>query len=130
MKSLPDTADLQVICGLYRNSTGRSEARISDLACANPYLFKRLRDSKGCTIATYNRVLAWFSDNWPEGLQWPADIPRPPPTGTPSRPLKKRAVADQRTGTPVDGSGGARRTDVVSVATYEDTLPSGRPYPT
>ena len=123
MKALPDTADLQIICGLYRDSTGRSEARISDLACANPYLFKRLRENKGCTIATYNRVLAWFSDNWPESL--PADIPRPPPTETPSRPLKKRAVADQRAETPADGSGCARRTDVVDIATYEGALPSG-----
>ncbi len=23
--------------------------------------------------------MAWFSDHWPEGLAWPADIPRPQP---------------------------------------------------
>ena len=96
MKALPGTADLQVICGLYRNATGRSEARISDLACANPYLFKRLRASKGCTIATYNRVLAWFSDHWPASVQWPAEIPRPQPAGIPNRPLAESTEASEQ----------------------------------
>lgn len=93
MKALPDTADLQVVCDLYRYATGRSEARISDLACANPYLFKRLRENKGgCTIATYIRVLSWFSNNWPDGLQWPADIPRPPVADNPVRSLDEGTV--------------------------------------
>ena len=109
MKALPDTADLQVICGLYRDATGRSEARISDLACANPYLFKRLRANKGCTIATYNRVLAWFSDHWPDGVHWPAEIPRPEPDGIPPRPRAERAVANQRTTALEQGESGAPR---------------------
>ena len=25
----------------------------------------------------YRWVLAWFWDNWPEDLAWPADVPRP-----------------------------------------------------
>ena len=108
MKSLPDIADLQILCGLYRNATGRSESRISDLACANPYLFKRLRANKGCTIATYNRVLTWFSNHWPEEVQWPGDIPRPQRAEVPNRPLDERAAANQRTATFADGSGGAR----------------------
>ena len=98
MKALPDTADLQVICGLYRNATGRSESRVSDLACANPYLFKRLRENKGCTIATYNRVLVWFSNNWPDDLQWPADIPRPLAVNDPARVLDKRTADDDPMG--------------------------------
>ena len=95
MKSLPATSDLQVICSLYRDATGRSEARISDLACSNPYLFKRLRANKGCTIATYNRVLVWFSEHWPEDLQWPDDIPRPEVNDAPDRTVHERAVASQ-----------------------------------
>jgi len=26
---------------------------------------------------TADRVLRWFSDNWPADLEWPADVPRP-----------------------------------------------------
>lgn len=25
------------------------------------------------------RSIVWFSENWPEGLDWPGDIPRPDP---------------------------------------------------
>ena len=35
-----------------------------------------------CTIRTYNKATQWFSDNWPNDLAWPADIPRPTPNNT------------------------------------------------
>ena len=54
--------------------------RLADLTARNPYFFKRLRSGMGCTIKTYNRVLQWFSNQWPGGLPWPEDIPRPEPT--------------------------------------------------
>ena len=31
-----------------------------------------------CRTQTAARLLAWFDANWPEDLQWPTDIPRPP----------------------------------------------------
>ena len=39
--------------------------------------FTRLEAQHGCHIATYARVLAWFSENWPSDLEWPVGIPRP-----------------------------------------------------
>ena len=74
------TADLQSLCRSYCEETGRSEARVADLAATNPYLFKRLHAGKGCTVKTYNRVLQWFSDHWPPHLPWPEDISRPEPS--------------------------------------------------
>ncbi len=32
------------------------------------------------TFRTAQRMLRWLSDNWPEVLEWPPDIPRPEPT--------------------------------------------------
>ena len=26
-------------------------------------------------------AIRWFSDNWPEGAEWPTDVPRPQPAG-------------------------------------------------
>ena len=40
--------------------------------------FQRIESGGGCTLRTAQRVLAWFSDNWPSDLAWPRDIPRPP----------------------------------------------------
>ena len=34
------------------------------------------------TVRTVDRLVQWLSDHWPEGLEWPADIPRPAPTPT------------------------------------------------
>lgn len=31
-----------------------------------------------CGLRRYNEAMRWFSDNWPDGLDWPEGIPRPP----------------------------------------------------
>ena len=33
-----------------------------------------------CRTRTAERVMQWFSDNWPDDLAWPRDIPRPAKT--------------------------------------------------
>ncbi|MCT4576850.1 hypothetical protein [Donghicola sp.] len=30
-----------------------------------------------CRTRTASKLMSWFSDNWPEELEWPSDIPRP-----------------------------------------------------
>lgn len=56
---------------------GRSEQTISNWAAGHALLFKRLRADKGCTWRVMKKTAQWFSDNWPEDLEWPRDIPRP-----------------------------------------------------
>ena len=36
---------------------------------------------KSFTVRVYDNLVQWFSDRWPEGIEWPADIPRPDRTG-------------------------------------------------
>lgn len=31
----------------------------------------------GITLARRDAIIQWFSDNWPAGTAWPAEIPRP-----------------------------------------------------
>ena len=90
MLALPKTEHIQTLTLIYCEATKRSEARVADLASGNPYLIKRLREGAGCTIATYNRVIQWFSDHWPVDLAWPSDIPRPEPS--PGSPASKEAA--------------------------------------
>ena len=80
MLALPNTNHLLTLSRIYCEAVNRSEVRVADLAAGNPYFFRRLRSGGGCTITTYNRVLQWFSDHWPPGLEWPEDIPRPEPS--------------------------------------------------
>lgn len=57
-----------------------SPSRVGFLAADDGKFFQRLNSGKTCTLRTANRVLQWFSDNWPEHLEWPPDVPRPEPT--------------------------------------------------
>lgn len=34
------------------------------------------RRRKQCNVDAWFRVMYWFDRNWPEDLEWPADIPR------------------------------------------------------
>ena len=59
---------------------GRSEATLSNKCMGHARFFSRLRKGLGCSVTSYNKMMQWLSDNWPEDLEWPADIPRPKPT--------------------------------------------------
>jgi hypothetical protein len=41
------------------------------------YIADLKRGLVGLTIGRCDRIIQWFSDNWPADLEWPADIPRP-----------------------------------------------------
>lgn len=36
-----------------------------------------IRGGSDITVGRYNAALAWFSVNWPQGADWPHDVPRP-----------------------------------------------------
>ena len=70
------------IANLYAQSRKVTMGTLGTYAAADGKFFPRL--SKGrVTIRRAERVLQWFSDNWPADLPWPDDIPRPTPNSTP-----------------------------------------------
>lgn len=42
--------------------------------------FQRLANGGDCNTRTADAVLRRLSEQWPEDLEWPTDIPRPPRT--------------------------------------------------
>lgn len=36
-----------------------------------------LRGKADMTTRRFEKTLIWFSENWPEGADWPTDVPRP-----------------------------------------------------
>lgn len=74
-------------------ATGRSEARIANLARRDGRFFVRLREGSTCSVDTLHTLRQWFSDNWPEGSPWPAGIQRPVPATAPHRPTPAAASA-------------------------------------
>lgn len=61
----------------FSGHIGRSEATLSNKCVGHARLFSRLRDGCGCSVGTFNGTVLWLSENWPEDLEWPADVPRP-----------------------------------------------------
>lgn len=71
-------ADLVLVCDVYcatkdvsRSAVSRAifdrSGHIADMAAG-------LRD---ISTSTFERSLAWFSENWPQGAAWPDSIERP-----------------------------------------------------
>ena len=42
--------------------------------------FAKLMKGADCTTRTEKRAAAWFSDHWPDDLEWPKGIDRPSKT--------------------------------------------------
>lgn len=36
-----------------------------------------LESGADITVSRLEQALRWFSEKWPEGAEWPADVPRP-----------------------------------------------------
>ena len=63
----------------YAAHKGLALSTVGRLAAGKGTFFELLSEGR-VTIRRAERVLQWFSDNWPADLAWPADIPRPAPT--------------------------------------------------
>lgn len=50
--------DILLLVDAYRDAHTRSEATISSLAVGHARAFERLRNGKGCTVKTFNRLIA------------------------------------------------------------------------
>ncbi len=76
MSSDPYTS-LITLCDAYSAHHGITHWRTAFLVRGDGQFFDRLRKGAGCHAKTERKVMAWFSENWPEDLEWPSDIPRP-----------------------------------------------------
>ena len=76
----PFQSHLLALAEAYATHRGISLWRLGVLVAGRSSLFIHLKKGRDCRTDTYLRALQWFSDNWPEPPEWPADIPRPVPT--------------------------------------------------
>ena len=71
---------LSATCAAYASATDSSRAKIGSLILNDNTFFRRVLDEhQGFTVRIYDRVMQWFADHWPEGVKWPAEVPRPTP---------------------------------------------------
>ncbi len=72
------TSQVVRVAQRFAGARGIELSTLAHKAVRNGEFFKRLKTGR-VTVRTVHRVVQWLSDNWPEGLEWPADIPRPEP---------------------------------------------------
>lgn len=71
-------SNLMVCASAYAASRKLSLTTLGRLAAGDWRFFDRVTEgSTTFTARKYDEVIRWFSDNWPEGVEWPADVQRP-----------------------------------------------------
>ncbi|MBB2841433.1 UNVERIFIED_ORG: hypothetical protein GGE64_005216 [Rhizobium etli] len=68
---------LLTLCERFSEIKQLEETTIGRHCAADGRFFTRIREGKTFTAKKYDEVVAWFSHSWPEGSDWPIDIPRP-----------------------------------------------------
>lgn len=76
-------ADLVAVIDVYAAATGASDTTISSRVFADSKKLDALRRGASITLRRANEALQWFSNNWPEGAEWPFGLPRPEVTPSP-----------------------------------------------
>lgn len=70
-------AHLFELADAFEKSTGVSRPSIGKAALRDNTFFRRLSAGDGFTIKTFDKLIQWFSDNWPDEQAWPESFPRP-----------------------------------------------------
>lgn len=63
----------------FEAASGVSLATIGRRALNDNTLLARLASGQGFTVKTYDRLLGWLSENWPDNAVWPEGVIRPEP---------------------------------------------------
>mgnify|MGYP003404905483 CR=1 FL=1 len=75
------TEQLTAVARAFCAARGLSTARVSTLVFNDGKKLEAIA-SKGVDLSTgkFEAGMQWFSDRWPEGLEWPEGVLRPEPT--------------------------------------------------
>jgi hypothetical protein len=76
---------------VYEGLTGVKPSTVSRRAVNDARFVERVLAGEGFTVRTYDKVIQWLSDHWPEP-NWPEGVPRPAPQPqAPSEGARARA---------------------------------------
>jgi hypothetical protein len=68
---------LLILADRFGGARKLEESTIGRLCAADGRFFSRIRDGKTFTAKKYDEVVGWFWSNWPEAIEWPAEVPVP-----------------------------------------------------
>lgn len=68
---------LLTVSASFADAKKLSLSRVSTIVFGDGKVIDRLQRESDITTGRYEAAMLWFSSNWPEGVDWPADIARP-----------------------------------------------------
>lgn len=71
------TQKLMVVADAYCEATGRSRSRISTIIFGGGDRLDGVARGNDLNTRSFEKAMAWFSQNWPAQREWPAGIERP-----------------------------------------------------
>lgn len=73
--------DLLIVADVFVAATGRGRGSLSKAIFDRGGHFEDLATgARDLSTGTFERAMQWFSDNWPDGADWPDGIGRPQAT--------------------------------------------------
>lgn len=68
---------LLAVLTTYAEARKLSLSRVSTLVFGDGKVIDRLQGESDITTSRYEGAMVWLSANWPDGAEWPQDVPRP-----------------------------------------------------
>jgi len=69
--------EIITLAELYSTHVGLKLSTVSSYAANDGKILPRLTQGRDVTTTRAKALGRWFSDNWPDDLEWPASISRP-----------------------------------------------------
>jgi hypothetical protein len=73
----PATKSLITTSDAFCEAKGLSRSRISTLVFNDGKALDRIAGGGDLNTRSYEKAMAWFAANWPEGVAWPEGVERP-----------------------------------------------------
>lgn len=71
------TGQLIAVATQYCDQTGRSVARVSTIIFNDGKKLGLIGAGGDLNTRSFEKAMAWFSENWPAGADWPEGVTRP-----------------------------------------------------
>ena len=82
MPVLPLTDQLIAVANAYSAATGVSISTISTKLFNGGGRLAAIAAGGDLNTRSFESAMRWFSDNWPDDLEWPAGVARPRKSGS------------------------------------------------
>ncbi|MFN3549252.1 MAG: hypothetical protein ACK4U0_17330 [Mesorhizobium sp.] len=70
---------LLAVADAYSFAAGIGRKRVSTIVLNGGAKLDAIAGGADLTTGTYEKAMAWFAANWPDGAVWPGDVSHPEP---------------------------------------------------